>query len=95
MDVLDKKSETILSFFTGLDEMLDCIQEALKNRTPHLNGEKFLTNKEVCRILNISVRTLQEWKSNGMIPYIHLKGKILYRQSDIDKMLESNYFAAG
>ena len=93
MDVLDRKSETVISFFTGLDEMLDSIQKALKNRTPHLNGEKFLTNKEVCRILNVSARTLQEWKSKGAISYIQLKGKILYRQSDIDKMLERNYFA--
>jgi len=92
MDVLDRKSEAVLSFFTGLEEMLDCIRETLENRTPHLNGEKFLTNKEVCRILHVSARTLQEWKTNGMIPYIQLKGKILYRQSDIDKMLENNYF---
>jgi len=94
MEVLDRKSEVVLSFFTGMDEMLDSIREALKNRTLHLNGEKFLINKEVCRILNISARTLQEWKTSGMIPYIQLKGKILYRQSDIDKMLENNHFSA-
>ena len=93
MDVLDRKSAAVLSFFTELDEMLNSIREALKNNTPHLNGEKFLTNKEVCRMLHISARTLQEWKSKGVIPYIQLKGKILYRQSDVDKMLENNYFA--
>jgi len=93
MDVLDRKSETVLSFFTEMDEILSLISQALKNQTPHLNGEKFLTNKEVCRILNVSARTLQEWKSKGVIPYIQLKGKILYRQSDIDRMLKRNYFA--
>ena len=93
MDILDRKSEVVLSFFTGLDETLDCLLEALKNRTPHLNGEKFLTNKEVCQILNVSARTLQEWKSKGVIPYIQLRGKILYRQSDINKMLENNFFS--
>jgi hypothetical protein len=95
MDVLDRKSEAILSFFTGLDDMLKCIREILKNRTPHLNGEKFLTNRDVCRMLNISVRTLQEWKTSGIIPYIQLKRKILYRQSDIDKILKDNYFTVG
>ncbi|MDR1582249.1 MAG: helix-turn-helix domain-containing protein [Prevotellaceae bacterium] len=94
MDVLDRKSEAILSFFTGMDEMLDCIREALKNRPPHLNGEKFLTNKDVCRMLHVSARTLQEWKTNGVIPYIQLKGKILYRESDIDKVLKNNYFVS-
>jgi hypothetical protein len=95
MDVLDKKSEAVISFFTGLDEMLDGIREAMKHRTPHLNGEKFLTNRDVCRMLNISVRTLQEWKTSGIIPCIQLKGKILYRQSDIDKLLKNNYFSSG
>ena len=89
--LLNRKSEAVLSFFTELDETLNCIREALKNRTPHLKGEKFLTNKEVCCILHISARTLQEWKSKGVISYIQLKGKILYRQSDIDKMLGNNY----
>jgi prophage antirepressor-like protein len=95
MEILDRKSKIVFSFFTGLDEMLECIREILKNRTPHLNGEKFLTNRDVCRMLNISARTLQEWKTGEIIPYIQLKGKILYRQSDIDKMLRNNYFTAG
>ena len=42
MEILDKKSTEINSFFTGLDDLLDTIGKALKNRTPHLNGEKFL-----------------------------------------------------
>ena len=87
MDVLDRKSEAVLSFFTGMDEMLDCIREVLKNRTPHLNGEKFLTGQDVCRMLHISPRTLQEWRSKQIMPFIRLKGKILYRQGDIEKVL--------
>jgi hypothetical protein len=87
MDVLDKKSEVIFSFFTGMEEVLDCIKETLKNRTPHLNGEKFLTGKEVCGMLHISSRTLQEWRSKQVLSFIKLKGKILYRQRDIEKVL--------
>ena len=87
MDVLDRKSEVVLSFFTGMDEMLDLISQTLKNRTPHLNGEKFLTGKDVCRMLYISPRTLQEWRGKQVIPFIRLKGKILYRQGDIEKVL--------
>jgi hypothetical protein len=60
MEILDKKSNEVVSFFTALDEMLDAIGQALKNRTPHLNGEKFLTNKDVCGMLHISNRTLQD-----------------------------------
>ena len=88
MEVLDKKSETILSFFTELDNLLELISKALKSRTPHLNGEKFLTNRDVCDMLHVSARTLQEWRKHGKIPFIRLKGKILYKQSEVFKCLE-------
>ena len=87
MEILDKKSTEINSFFAALDELLDTIQQALKNRTPHLNGEKFLTNRDVCEMLHISFRTLQEWRNTGKIPFIQIKGKILYRESEILNLL--------
>lgn len=90
MEILDKKSTEINSFFTGLDELLDTIGQALKSRTPHLNGEKFLSNRDVCRMLHVSSRTLQDWRDTGKIPFIQIKGKILYKQSDVLKWLENN-----
>ena len=87
MEILDKKSTEIASFFAVLDELLDSISQALKNRTPHLNGDKFLTNKDVCRMLRISTRTLQDWRDTGKIPFIRIKGKILYRESEVLELL--------
>ncbi|GHT12520.1 DNA-binding protein [Bacteroidia bacterium] len=68
-----------------LEEMLNVIESALKNRTPHLNGEKFLTGKDVCGMLRVSTRTLQEWRTKGKIPFLRLKGKILYKESEVLK----------
>ncbi|MDD2245103.1 MAG: helix-turn-helix domain-containing protein [Bacteroidales bacterium] len=87
MEILDKKSTEIASFFTGLDELLDTIQHALKNRTPHLNGEKFLSNRDVCQMLHISARTLQDWRDTDKIPFIQIRGKILYKESEVLKCL--------
>lgn len=88
MDMLDNKSPQIGSFLTALDELSNTIQQALQNRTPHLNGEKFLTNREACQLLRISSRTLQNWRDTGKIPFIKLKRKILYRESVVKKRLE-------
>lgn len=88
MDILDNKSPQIGSFFTALNELSATIQQALQNRTPHLNGEKYLTNQEVCQLLRISSRTLQNWRDTGKIPFIRLKGKILYRESRVKRRLE-------
>jgi hypothetical protein len=87
MEILDRKSTVIASFFIGLDEILDTIQQALKNRTPHLNGEKFLSNRDVCRMLHISPRTLQDWRNIGKIPFIQIKCK----ESVIVKWLEQTF----
>lgn len=83
MDILDNKSPQIGSFFTALDELSNTIQQTLQNRTPHLNGEKYLANREVCQLLRISSRTLQNWRDTGKISFIRLKGKILYKESEI------------
>lgn len=88
MDILDNKSQQIGTFFTILDELSNTIQQALQNRTPHLNGEKYLTNREVCQLLRISSRTLQNWRDTGKIPFIKLERKILYRESVVKKRLE-------
>lgn len=65
MDILNNKSLQMVSFFTALDELSATIQQDLQNRTPHLNGEKYLTNREVCQLLHISSRTLQNWRDTG------------------------------
>lgn len=43
--------------------------------------------------LKISRRTLQEYRSSGEIPYYCVCGKVLYRESDIERVLEEHYFA--
>ncbi len=91
MEILNNKSEDVVSMLSALDESLESIQTALSIRTPHLKGEKYLTNKDVSKLLNISILSLQDWRDNGTIAYIQISGKILYRQSDILKLLEDNY----
>ena len=58
---------------------------------PIFSGELFLTGKEVCELLYISPRTLQDCRDRKVIPYTQIAGKILYKASDLEKMLEENY----
>jgi len=60
-------------------------------RKPALQGESFYTDKELSKKLRISRRSLQDYRNDGRIPYIQLGGKILYRVSDIEKLLENGY----
>ena len=85
MELINKDTPQVKEFTSSLDSMLDSIESIVKHYKPHLNGERFLSNNEVSKKLNVSLRTLQEWRDTGLIPFIQIKGKIIYRQSDIGK----------
>lgn len=93
MEIKDCKSEDIILFFENLDELLNSVKETLENTHPILNGERYLTNNDVANMLHISLRTLQDWRDNGRIAYIQISGKVLYKESDVRKLLEENYFS--
>ena len=67
------------------------IKEVAQTHKPLFGGEHFLTGKEVCELLYISSRTLQDYRDRRIIPYTQFAGKILYKASDLERMLEDNY----
>ena len=67
------------------------INRFLQDYTPPLNGDRYLTDKEVAEMLRVSRRTLQEYRNNRMLPFILLAGKVLYPESGLRELLEANY----
>ena len=78
----------------NMKEVLDLYKKVIRNYRPLLDGERYLTDKEVSQILKISRRTLQEYRNEGLLTYILLGGKVLYRESDLERVLESCYHPA-
>ena len=78
----------------NMKEILTLYQKVIANYRPLLDGERYLTDREVTQILKVSRRTLQEYRNDGVLPYIILGGKVLYRESDLEKVLESCYHPA-
>ena len=93
-NLITKDHEKVKSFFLSLDRMLDGIESLVENSKPSLNGERYLTDKEVSEKLKISHRTLQDYRTEGKVSYYQLGGKILYAESDIEKLLNKNYFSS-
>ena len=67
------------------------IKEVAQTYKPLFGGEHFLTGKEVCERLYISPRTLQDYRDRKIIPYTQFAGKILYKISDLERLLEDCY----
>lgn len=86
-ELMTKNNEWIIHFMGSIDRMLDSFERMTANYRPTLGGERFFTDKEVSARLKVSRRTLQDYRNEGRISYIQLGGKILYRESDIERML--------
>ncbi|WP_028897071.1 helix-turn-helix domain-containing protein [Prevotella sp. HUN102] len=80
--------QVLLSALRGVSKR---IREVAQTHKPLFGGEHFLTGREVCERLYISPRTLQDYRDRKIIPYKHFAGKILYKASDLERMLEENY----
>lgn len=90
-EIITKDNERAIRFFDSLNRLSGCIEKLVRHGKPSLDGEHFLTDREVSVKLKVSRRTLQEWRTNGQIAYIALGGKTLYRESDIQAMLEKHH----
>ena len=82
------KMQVVLSAINSVSRR---IKEVVQTHKPLFGGEHFLTGKEVCERLYISPRTLQDYRDKGIIPYTQFAGKILYKASDLERLLEGNY----
>ena len=93
-EMITKNHALVAEFGNSLDRLLDGIENFMANSRPTLGGERFLTDREVSARLKVSRRTLQDYRNEGRIAYIQLGGKILYRESDIERMLTDSYRTA-
>lgn len=91
MDLITKDSNTTQILFSSLDRVLEGVEYMAANFRPVLGGERYLIGDEVCERLHVSKRTLQDYRDTGLLGYVQLPGKIIYRKSDIDKLLKEHY----
>lgn len=89
--ITQENNERVKSFFHVLERLSSQIDKLFATRKSSLEGESFYTDEELSKKLKVSRRSLQDYRTDGRIPYIKLGGKILYRASDIEKLLEENY----
>lgn len=54
------------------------------------NGDKLLDNFDLCRMLHVSKRTLQRYRTECGLPYQLLNQKTYYRESEVLHFIETN-----
>ena len=91
MDLLTNENKEIIAYQEIMTRLRNRIEEILKNYRPVMNGEIYLSGEDVCSLLHISKRTLQQYRDDNILPYIQIGGKIIYKESELLKILEQNY----
>ena len=88
MDLQNNVNELITLRTNGVEDAMKSMKDieslfdrVTSNYRPLLNGERYL----------VSRRTLQDYRDNGTLPYFKLGGKVLYRESDLEALLQRCY----
>ncbi|KXO00925.1 hypothetical protein LS48_00105 [Aequorivita aquimaris] len=66
--------------------------ELLRHSRAEVLKDTWIDNQDVLQTLHISKRTLQTFRDNGTLPYSKVKGKFYYKVSDVEQLLQDNYY---
>lgn len=87
MDITAIESRT----FEQMKERFKDFSQQVKNLCgENYDKEKWLGNDDVCSLLQISKRTLQSYRDNGVLPYSKIGRKCYYRVSDIENLISQS-----
>ena len=78
-------------FLRRMRKVSDALTDRTKNIKPMFGGTRLLTDPEACAILKVGKRTMQEYRTNGIVPYYLIAGKVLYREQDLEELLQRHY----
>ena len=71
------------------DEILslaECRHKAFGEKSKHTD---WLHNGDVCRLLNISKRTLQHYRDTGVLGFSQIGHKCYYKREDVEQLLQT------
>lgn len=76
--------------YDRIRQYLKDLLEKTQKLTPKSVDEEWYTNRDVCRLLGVSQRTLQNYRDKGLIPYSQVGHKCYYKIKDIEDFIEKN-----
>lgn len=52
---------------------------------------RYYDNADMMQLFNVSLRTLQRWRDEGIIPFKKVGGKIYYLSDKVDEMMNGDW----
>lgn len=91
MKKITESDARVSYFFNTLERMTQQLEGLLDMQKPLFNGEHYITDEELSKMLKVHRRTLTDYRKNGVLPYINFGGKTLYKESEIQEILDKSY----
>ena len=87
MDIVAIESKT----FEQMKERFKDFSKQVENLCGDNQGkEQWLKNEDACSLLQISKRTLQSYRDNGILPFSQIGRKCYYRVSDVEQLINNS-----
>ena len=83
--------ETFIAWMERIIERIEIADKKIARLSTQrncLDGDELLDNQDLIFLLKVSPRTLQRYRSKGILPYLKLDdGRCYYKASDVHKMI--------
>ena len=87
MEVITMESRVYKDLIDKIDKISAFVVKCEVGIKPQSNEEIWLDSQEVANLLRISTRTLQRLRAENLISYAVLRGRCLYKLSEIERGL--------
>ncbi len=88
MEIITIENEAFKLLVNKIDRIADFVIKAEQTDRDTSNNDIWLDSNEVAELLRISTRTLQRLRTENSISYTMLRGRCLYRLSEIHRCLD-------
>ena len=86
MEIVSIERKTFEAMVAKFDRFI-CRMDAICHRHGEKTMSEWMDNQDVCRMLNISPRTLQTLRDNGTLAYSQINHKTYYRPEDVKRIV--------
>ena len=86
MEIVSIEKKTFEELVAKFDRFVHRM-EAISQRHGEKTMSEWMDNQDVCRMLNISPRTLQTLRDNGTLAYSQINHKTYYRPEDVQRIV--------
>ena len=86
--------EWMQKLYAKLEELCKDIR-VLRNADRVLSeDDNLLDNQDLCLLFKVSIKTLQRYRANGVLPYFTISGKVYYKASDVREVIKERFSVA-